>query len=190
MEDIIFPPGTPDEFQSQVRSMYQRQQMATEDFQHQVASFFDDMGEEQLVTFKHMMHHVFILSSATGDSIAAYWEGVVTGLLHVKYGVCLGCGENHDRLMHDAGLRHTPDDEGPDVSAVAVAAGWPGPLSAEQHKQMADWELDDLREDGTNVLLGFVCVNCGHQYPSIEDRMLREKGKAGCSGCVQKEKWG
>jgi len=213
MDEIIFPPGTPEEFQEKVNELYQRQQMATEDFQHQVTGLFDGFTEEQLVTYKHMLHHIVMNTNSHGDTIAAYYEGIATGLLHVKFGICLGCDQNHEKLMQESGLRNTTewtpdhdpifdlekftadqerelDDEGPDVSAVAVASGWAGPLSAEQQKSMDEYGLDDLREEGTNVLLGFVCINCKRPYPSIEDRMLREPGVEGCGGCQQKAKWG
>lgn len=194
MDEIIFPPGTPDEFKDQVNSLYQRQQMATEDFQHRVAALFDGFTEEQLVTHKHMMHHLVMLTNAHGDTLAAYYEGIATGLLHVKYGVCLGCDQNHEKLMEEAGFggQQPVDIEESEVAAdpEMCTTGGDWPVSELQQKQMDEYNLDDLRDEETNRLIGFTCKNCGMRYLSISDRMLREPGVEGCGGCQQKAKWG
>ena len=189
MDEIIFPPGTPEEFQEKVNELYQRQQMATEDFQHQIAGLFDGFSEEQLTTYKHMLHHIVMSTNSHGDTLAAYYEGIATGLLHVKFGVCLGCDQNHEKLMQESGLRADSNISYPDVGNN-LQVGENGELSKLQQEQMFLYDLDDLREEESGILVGFICKNCKKQYVSIEDRMLREPGVEGCGGCQQKAKWG
>jgi len=61
-------------------------------------------------------------------------------------------------------------------------------LSEEELKQMKEYNLDDVRDIDTHELYGFICLNCGQRYPTIEDRMKRRPDE--CSGCFQKAKWG
>lgn len=68
--------------------------------------------------------------------------------------------------------------------------GGTGMLSPSQISQMVEYHLDDLREEGTNKLVGFICLECGYQYPSIEDRMIRPPGIDNCPGCINKTKFG
>lgn len=67
------------------------------------------------------------------------------------------------------------------------------PLS-DRIKTMAEqYNLDDAWEDldlGGKRFLGWVCLNCKKMYPSIQDRAMKPADKAGCPGCVNKEKWG
>lgn len=44
-----------------------------------------------------------------------------------------------------------------------------------------------IQADGTS---GVQCLNCGTKYATLEDRMRREPGAKGCTGCQNKAKWG
>lgn len=64
-------------------------------------------------------------------------------------------------------------------------------LSPEDQENMKKYHLDDLRDEDTGELLGFICTGidgvrspCGVRYVSIEDRMLRDPEH--CSGCFIK----
>lgn len=61
-------------------------------------------------------------------------------------------------------------------------------LTETDQELMELYHLDDLRIEGTNELIGFICTGingmnqgCGMKYPSIEDRMKHEPEH--CSGC-------
>jgi hypothetical protein len=64
------------------------------------------------------------------------------------------------------------------------------PLSTREVELMKEYNLDDLREENTNKLVGFICKRCGMHYPSIKDRMIEPPGEANCAGCVHKTQWG
>jgi hypothetical protein len=69
--------------------------------------------------------------------------------------------------------------------------GESGSLSPNQLAAMEEWNLDDVREEGTNKLLYFVCRGCMIQtHPTIEDRTLFPKGIDGCSGCRERARHG
>lgn len=69
--------------------------------------------------------------------------------------------------------------EGPDLKV-----GETGPLSLRQVHAMKHWKLDDIRDEGTGVFLGFICLGCmAMTHPTIEDRAL--KAPDDCSGCHQ-----
>lgn len=69
------------------------------------------------------------------------------------------------------------------VGSTAKLAMW-------ETEYMKEYSLDDLREEGSFALLGFVCLGCTQRYSTIQDRMIREPGVEGCGGCKQKAKWG
>ena len=66
--------------------------------------------------------------------------------------------------------------------------GQKGMLMPEHLAKMNEYNLDDLRDEDSGIILGFICTNCGMRYQSIEDRMLREPDE--CTGCQQKSAWG
>lgn len=84
--------------------------------------------------------------------------------------------EHYRKFLLDNGLTA---NYGPDLKV-----GESGQLTFRQVKAMEAYNLDDLREKTDKVLLGFVCMNCGQTYPSIEDRML--KAPDDCPGCHTK----
>ena len=61
-------------------------------------------------------------------------------------------------------------------------------LTEEQLRQMEEYNLDDVRDIDTHELYGFICLNCGMRYLTIEARM--EQPVDGCQGCFHKAKWG
>jgi hypothetical protein len=199
MADPTFPPGFPEEFKQQVLEAITQSRMEIEDFQHGVATFLNSMDKEQLLAFKKVVN--YFGKTVDGDtSTIAYFEGVTTGLLHARHSICLGCENDHEELMRNAGMRETepvysppmdggnPYEPAPDTPNLAI--GEVGMLSDFQLRKMEEYGLDDLRSSDDGRLIGFICVNCKTQYPSITDRMLRPPDKSGCGGCVQKEKWG
>lgn len=71
----------------------------------------------------------------------------------------------------------------------------PRPLPQHMEEMALQYGVEDAWEqpaDGEEVVkfVGWQCNNCGMMYPSLQDRMLKEPGLAGCTGCVQKTKWG
>lgn len=90
--------------------------------------------------------------------------------------------EHVKQFMEDAEL--TGIDFGP-----FLQIGETGRLNLPQAKMMEAYHLDDLREEGTNKLLGFRCTKgCDGNYQTIEDRM--RKSPDDCHFCQSKSAWG
>ena len=198
-ENFIFPfPFRPDpETLERMRAAQDHQQMIVEDYHHGTSRLIEGLSEEQLTYFKTLLHVIAANCDGEGRAIPAYYEGIVDGVLSVKYNICMGCHKNHDQVMKEQMEREAnpPPMDGGDPHAPAplkadLKIGEVGFLSDVQLANMEEYNLDDLRSSDDNRLMGFVCLGCGLHYTSIEDRMLRPADKGGCSGCVQKEQWG
>jgi hypothetical protein len=88
-----------------------------------------------------------------------------------------------------------PDSE--ELEAIRSLAGQAPPRPLPQHmEEMAlQYGVEDAwkqPEDGSEVLefVGWQCNNCDMIYQSLQDRMLNEPGLGGCTGCIEKTKWG
>lgn len=97
-----------------------------------------------------------------------------------------------NNLLTPEDFQRALDEDG---DAVIFTSDEPLPvfheLTETEKRFMTLYHLDDLRDEDTHALLGFVCTGingmkepCGMRYPSIEDRMLNEPEY--CSGCHQK----
>lgn len=209
--------GDPEEMMRRMQEQADRKDMQVDDYRHGTARFVDGLTEEQLAALREMLHVIVTNSDPTSRTVPAFYEGVVSGLLHAKFKICLGCDHNHDKVMAEQlqntenlapnpaaqedwldGSKGSPEPmDGGDpfkpvgLGNVDLQIGDEGVLSVTQVENMLKYNLDDVRDsDDGDCLVYFKCVNCGKQYPTIEDRMLRPPDKSGCPGCVQKEKWG
>ena len=165
-----------------LQAAHDQHQMMAEDYRHGTMHFLDSMNEDQILQFRWIMHNIV---GSSDSQLAAYYEGQAS-IVGVKFGLCPGCGVNHDKEaekeMAKMAEQHAPKPEGVNDCA---------PLTDEQRRLCVVYHLDDLREEGTNRLLGFVCTGiegsrgpCGVTYPSIDDRMLRDPEH--CSGCFSR----
>jgi hypothetical protein len=199
---LPFPLPIDPEMLEKMRQAKDHEAMVVEDYHHGIARFLDSLNEEQLTAQKSLLHVVAANSKGSSRVIPAYYEGILIGILSAKYGICIGCENNHEKLMAEQLQRESEQQDQPPVpmdggdpfkpgqKTVDLHIGEGGMLSDEQLANMEQYNLDDLRDEDTGRLMGFVCLGCGMQYPSIEDRMLKPADKGGCSGCVQKEQWG
>jgi hypothetical protein len=74
------------------------------------------------------------------------------------------------------------------VDETSELIGQKGLLSHQLLEKMEEYNLDDLRDEDTGAILGFICTKCGMKYGSIADRMLR--APSDCHGCQVKSAWG
>lgn len=206
-----------------------RQHMANEAEQMAIEDLLGSLTPERLATLRVIIHD---LGGDTEGRLSAYYEGVITTTLKLKFDKCPGCGmDKHDSLdsllaehgtggadnvssasdasssssdeiilsasgpMGEESLFVNPDaahstkslpDTYVDVSRELI--GQKGLMTAELISDMNEYFLDDLRDEDTGAILGFICVKCGMKYPSIEDRKLKRPDE--CSGCFQKSMWG
>lgn len=175
--DFIFPPDMPEEMRRQYEQAADKVEMEQQEWAHSLSGFFDSLNLEQVVTLRKMMHG--IVATTKYSDIPSFWEGTLTGIMHFKFGVCLGCGENHDEV-----LKIVSEQEDADKSGVGHEPDGTGMSDADYKDMMTLYGLE-ITDSGA-----LACKNCGVHSASLKDRMLREPGKEGCPGCVQKEKWG
>lgn len=201
----MFPP----EMEAKMREAREQDRMVRESLKQEIDSFFLEISPDHLATFKMILGHV--AEDGTGR-LAAYYEGIASQTLVLKYNRCGGCGGPAHESAEDLLKSHDEETEegeaDPDPFSQDHPSGTPsffdkpdgadvlhpelehightGALHPDTIKKMEELNLDDLREEGTNRILGFVCKNCKLVYPSIHDRSL----KTDCHGCIQKAKWG
>lgn len=179
MPDFHFVFGEPpDEIKEELERAHDQRSMAVTAIQHDVHGFLRELSKDQLLTLRALINGM-----SSDPAASAFFMGIITSLLDTTFGVC-PCGRNHDEeLAAVAG----PGDEmrvvGSEETEALVAEESPLPVIQEQAK-MDEYGLD-YDEDGK-----LFCKNCGTKYVSIEDRMLKPPGTEGCSGCIQKSKWG
>jgi hypothetical protein len=191
---LFGPPPTPEE-EEEMRARHERRTMENEAFQHGFQTMFDEMPLDHLRTLRTM------LSTTCGDQhTSTYFEGMVVATMKYRFGVCMTHGTNHDEELPIT----PPTQEEAEVTErmvekVGEAADEVlpifGELSDGEKEQMKRYHLDDLRDEDTHELLGFICTgingsrgSCGHVYVSIEDRMLRDTEE--CSACFVKQATG
>jgi hypothetical protein len=199
--DNILPP----EMQEQMRQAREQDRMVRESLKQEIDSFFLDLSPDNLATFK------LILSTIADDTtgrLASYYEGIASQTLVLKHNRCGGCGGPAHESAEDLLKSHDDDKEEPDhfsephpsgtesffdkpdgadvLHPEQEHIGHTGALHPDTIKKMEQLNLDDLREEETNRILGFVCKGCGLKYASIHDRSLRDT----CHGCEHKSAWG
>lgn len=203
-----------------LRSMLQRgmdrvaviedgQHAAVEDKFNVFWQFLDGMTAHQLATFREVV--VTILNSPQPTWLANRLEGQADAIQRMKYPeLCRNCGlatcggsSPTAMPMAEAFTLPPLPPLGEDVENIkAMFRGEPlvdrDAIQREVDRQAADAiAADSARLMGEyNVVpnptgpTAFKCGNCGIDIVSLEDRMRREPGKGGCSGCMAKERHG
>lgn len=186
---FFFQPPTPEQI-AEMEEHQRHHEMMAEDYRHGVQALFTDLGRDHLTSMRGMLHS---LAAADNDArLASYYEGLACAALYFKHGVCMGCGVNHDEQAAEALMPKTDEDGTPKPAEGSETPALEGlaELTPEDFKNMQEYNLDDVRDEGTLRLLGFICKGCGARYVSIADRMLRPPGVEGCGGCIERAKWG
>jgi hypothetical protein len=161
----------------QYAAMVDQQNAHLESSAHQAVNFFDDLNEEQLVTFRGILN---ALAHRPKQAIP-YYQAMASSALKYRFGVCPACTKKHDEVL-------------------AEMTGLPGeaireePEDVEELKEQARvWNVDFMdNTDGRPLSLTpvFCLAECGASWPNLADRMLRKPGPDGCDGCQQKAKFG
>ena len=184
--------GITEEDQKKIKEQYEKAEMVREEFRHAFQRLFEELNEDQLRTLHTMLR---IILEHDHPGIIGEWYGICGWALKTRFNICVTCGVNHDTEFEE-NVPHTTvtrNYETADLHVVGEDQPLPAfyELTEEDIRNMEEYHLDDLREEGTNELLGFICTGikgwdkpCGVRYPSIEDRMLRDPES--CSGCHQR----
>lgn len=178
-----------------------RHHQAHEVAAHDIGRLFDELSEDQLRAVTYILDG--ISSSSDPTKISGYLSGRATQAMQHRFKICAACNRNHEEeLLNPPPPEPVPDDKPetpPHVEArrkleanevMFTPIGSQAAIIGDELALMHQYQLDDARDAATGKLLYFVCTGCEMQYQSIQDRMLKEPGVEGCSGCVQKAKWG
>lgn len=193
----------PDEVRQMFAEQQDRMHMAMTSAVHDMQRFFNEMTEEQLSTLRLLLHNC-----GQHGAAAVFYEGIASAILWQKFGAC-GCGSKHDESALDALLQDesaAPPDVAPtsfeppvepDVTSFEPEAQVSTQPDAtlgvnppdrnldlnETLRMMEAYRVEPKPDDVTGRM---ICMDCGQEYPSLEDRMLRPD----CPTCTEKAKWG
>lgn len=166
---------------------------------HSVNRLLDELSEEHFNAVMLMIDSIAVANNPV--RIASYISGRMTQLAQVRFGICAACNKNHDKEAEELLTPEPVSDDKVEVPPFVSArrnsdevsftqVGSTEHLTAPELALMVDYNLDDLREEGTGKLIGFMCLRCKMQYPSIQDRMINPPGEEHCAGCLHKTKFG
>jgi len=91
MPEFEFPPGMPEELKEFVIKKATRAEMEMDATRHDLARFFDELSSDQLRTLCGIF-------GSMDRKTAMYYQGYATALLQVKFNLCAGCGQDHDKF--------------------------------------------------------------------------------------------
>lgn len=187
---IVFPPGMPEEDQEKIKKSMRDGRYHALVEQHRIAHFFDALDEEGLLALRTIVQSLTVTKSAHQSG---YYIGVITQMLVHKFGYCRGCGAKHDdelaAMLKDAhnesGTDNVAAPSGPKQEAqgenLSAPTSWSEvPLEPEFLENLAIWGMNLV----TNEYPKVACKNCGLEYVSLEDRMLKTPDN--CHGCHHK----
>lgn len=196
--------GIPENVHAALQAAAERHSMMAEDYRHRIMDLFNTLDEEQLVSLKWMLHNITMESPS---QLSAMYEGQITVIMEKKFGLCAGCGINHEKEAKALAAQSDPavptkatnpvDAEAREQLATPTEpskyVNQFGDLTEDDLRNMEIYHLDDVRdEENGYALLGFICTGiiggprggCGMRYGSIADRMLRPPEE--CTGCFTK----
>jgi len=206
----------PPEIQEQLREQRDKDQMVRESLRREIEGMFLELSPENLATLRLILRAIADEPSGRLAAYYEGIVAQTLVLKYNLCGGCGGDhGDNPESILEahnesddkpekdsvedDAFSHPAPDGTGsifeprdeqteefdhihPEVEHI----GHTGLIHPDTQAKMNALNLDDLREEGTNRILGFVCKGCGLKYVSVEDRAIREE----CHGCLHKAAWG
>ena len=171
----------PEELAHALQSQHERSEMSAEITRHEVMRFLDELSVDQIGILRMLLGHC---SHDKNGRYSSYLEGLISGVLHYHHSVCAGCGKKHS----DASdlTEDVPASDG----TAQLSLFEPEAINEEEYLvNLLKWNmrkpiLNEVESgEGDRPV---ICVGCGMLYQSLEDRMLREPGVGGCSGCQHK----
>lgn len=185
--------GSPEE----IAAHQEQHRLSAEASRHDMHEWLDSLDRRGLEQVKSMLMPYL----DNEEPSAAYFIGYCTSLMKFKFNICPGCGKNHDDLDPSVLLKDetgdTGNSQGPHVHLERTKPEGPAfeRMSGEElllhvpkaeQDMMDEYGLDFIEYQYPKVK----CANCGTEYVSLDDRMMKPADKGGCSGCIQKEQWG
>lgn len=171
----------PEEIRAAINQQIDHQNMVVQSSMHDIQTLFEELSAQQLETLVHIFKYLGAAPQMTG-----YMDGLATGILHAKHGLCIVCHRNHaDDLNELQGDKKEPEPElepEPSMTPLEKANAILG--RGEEEIKLA-FEYNVSFVSGTDKVR---CNGCMIEYPNLADRMVRKPDN--CSGCHQKAAWG
>lgn len=158
---FLFPSPT------EVKRAQEQYQMGHQAFYHDMLDFLQKQTDEDMVTLSSLVR----LSATNSDQLAGIIEGIM-----VSRGFCPACGKRHDESIDQI-----LEEAEPKVTSEVQY------LPPDRQALLEEYNVTD-NDDDPKVDPKVVCLGCGMEYQSLEDRMLRKPNA--CHGCQHKAKWG
>lgn len=165
---------------------------------HDERALLMELSSDNLQTFERI---VGTISQQSENEYAAFLQGAAAMVLDLQYNICFGCHRNHDieaaEVMQAEAEKNTAAAEGVpgpiigDLSPRTVVelweAGredWPmlGDFPDDVASYFDDWGVSAVVDQFPKVQ----CNECGLEYKSLSDRMLKKPMLDGCHGCQMK----
>lgn len=163
----------PPEIQQMLIKQADMEDMEEHESDARIDAFLDSLNADQAVTFRDLMSTV---AHVHANSYADYLCGRATSIMVYKHGRCGTCGQKHDVMVPGLAAEEVPVGAPVDAQSVFAAAGEVASVT----------ELMERFEVTTNIGRKVKCVataGCNKIWESLDDRMLRPPGVAGCDYC-------
>jgi len=163
-----------------------RNRMESEVKSHQVKNLFTELPKDQLLALNLLLETISRVEDP--GAMAAYYNGHATAIIEMKYNVCSSHGVNHAEEALEEFKKSTGD--------ISIDKG-STPTRDDDTEEQSDFEFTQTRvnynmelyrlkiDESTGKL---VCKDCGLEYVSLEDRMV--KSPDDCHGCYIKSAHG
>lgn len=196
-DDLILPPGMPEDLAAKIRSMFDRKRMEMQDIRLSITRLFREADKDTLDTLTHLFAH-----AAASPGSAHFYHGFTSGLNAAKHDDWPGWGADisAEMLIEQPGtdplvVDVTPPerdaaDRADAAEAESAAAALQSPENFYSPENLDLYNMEIVESHGEGGPTSLRCKGCGTAYITMEDRMLRAAGPGGCSTCVQKTKWG
>ena len=169
----------PPEIQKQLEEHMAQHQMHEDSYQHEVVGFIQGLDEAGLRTLKSIITGV-----DQSEHQGVLLIGYILSQLETRYHLCFACGKDHDVMLTDlSGQKEQEvgkDEPKKEVPWVDFVRDLPAGILA----RLEEYGMGLIPDQWPLV----VCNNCGLEYQSLEDRMV--KAPDDCHGCQQKAAWG
>jgi DNA-directed RNA polymerase subunit RPC12/RpoP len=172
-QPFIFGGGipVPQELIEKIQAHRDMHQMHDDISAHNTIKFLTDMDKEKS---ESMLNFLQLLAADPAEYIAFY-AGFMASQRHHRDNICAACHKDHDKSLEEMAHEGHPHESPLDVDA----------LKAKIKANEEEYGVEPIPNTGL-----YRCINCGIQYPSLEDRMLKKPGIDGCHGCQHKQAHG
>lgn len=188
-EGFEFVSGTPAEIVAamQQRAAHQHDMayMEQDAYYHALERFMQEQTDDNLLFFSTIMRNL----ANSGEPQVALGQYSVSAarIWATRTNNCAICLKNHDEEAAKAFAAPTQTVSPESVKDV---------FGIDPHDQTRKLYEMTAEEWGCAISPDYPedmrvqCMNCKSMYPNLADRQMKPNGIEGCSGCIQKAKWG